>query len=114
MRFRDIVRHGVALLGLVMIFVPVLMMAESGLQVAWVMAGVLFIELSVWDLVQDLFPDDRVYLKLRREVDEFLDDVRSLNDYAVQNDEQGVEQVRQRMISRIDDIVEAAGKKTKT
>lgn len=108
-RARDLVEKGLAVLGIVVILVPVIAMAASRLQVATVLVGILMMQAGVWRLAAELFPGERVYCYLREEVDEFLEDIRDLNTLAVEGDAEGVEEVRQRLHARVEPMVEAAG-----
>lgn len=110
-RIRKLVEKGLAVAGVVVILVPVLQMMDNRLQVAVVLVGILMMQAGIWQLAGQLLPSDRVYVQLREEVDEFLAQIRTLNDRAVQGDREGVEEMRQQLRSRVDDIVEAAGKK---
>lgn len=109
-RLRDMLDKGLAVLGVVVILVPVLDMAESRLQVALVLVGILMIQAGVWRVAGEILPSDRVYVQLRERTDAFLDDVRTLNDRAVEGDDEGVERQREQLHSRVDELVEAAGK----
>ena len=110
MRWRDVTAQALAVVGVVVVLVPVLTLAESTWQVGLVVLGLIFIEVGVWRLARGLLPDERRYEVLRREVDGFLDDVRELNDRAVEGDEEGVTAIRDRLRDRVDELVEAAGR----
>lgn len=108
-RIRDLVERGLAVLGVVIVLVPVITLADSLWQIVAVVVGLLLIEAGVWNLARPLLPEDRRYGALRDAVDRFLEDVRKLNERAVEGDRNGVDDVRVRLRDRVDEIVEAAG-----
>jgi hypothetical protein len=108
-RIRDWVEKGLAVLGVVIVLVPVVTLADSLWQIGAVVVGLLLIEAGVWNLAKPLLPEERRYSALRDEVDHFLEDVRELNDRAVEGDADGVDDVRVRLRERVDGLVEAAG-----
>lgn len=110
MRWRDLVEKSLAVVGVVAVLVPVLTLADAVWQIVVVVAGLLLIEAGVWNLARRLPPEDRTYGRLRREVEAFLDDVRELNDHAVDGDDEAVSRVRERLLRRVDGLVEAAGR----
>lgn len=110
MRWRDVAEKALAVVGVVVVLVPVLTLAESTWQVGLVVLGLILIEVGVWNLARGIFPDDRRYRALREAVDGFLDDVRELNERAVEGDDEGVAVARDRLRDRVDELVEAAGR----
>jgi uncharacterized membrane protein YccC len=110
MRWRDVAEKALAVVGVVVVLVPVLTLAESTWQVGLVVLGLIFIEVGVWNLARGLFPDARRYETLRKEVDGFLDDVRELNQRSVEGDDEGVAAARDRLHDRVDELVEASGR----
>lgn len=109
-RIRDLVEKGLAVLGVVVVLVPVVTLADSLWQIGAVVAGLLLIEAGVWNLARPLLPEERRYSALRREVDRFLEDVRELNDRAIEGDRDGVEELRGRLRGRVDALADAAGR----
>lgn len=99
-----------AVVGVVVVLVPVLTLAQSTWQVVLVVVGLLLIEAGVWNLARRLPPESRRYRALRREVDAFLEDVRALNAGAVEGDDEAVAAARGRLRERVDALVEAAGR----
>lgn len=109
-RRRDLVDRALTLAGIVVVLFPVLLFADSGLQVAVVVAGLLMVEAGVWGLARQLGPDARTYTRLRSEVDAFVETVRELNGRAVEGDRAGVEALGKDLHERVDAIVDVAGK----
>lgn len=108
-RWRTRLDRFLAVAGIFVVLVPVVLADVTRLEVATVVVGLLMIEAGVWGLANRILPDDRTYCHLREEVDRFLEDVRQLNESAVAGDEEGIERERERLRSRVDVIVEAAG-----
>lgn len=109
MRWRDVLEKALAVGGVVAVLVPVVTLADAVWQIVVVVVGLLLIEAGVWNLARRLPPEDRRYMRLRQEVEAFLEDVRILNDHAVSGDEAAVEEDRRRLRDRVDAMVEAAG-----
>lgn len=108
-RWRTRLDRLLAVAGIFVVLIPVVLADVTRVQVAVVVVGILMIEAGVWGLANRILPDDRTYCHLREEVDRFLEDVRQLNEYAVDGNREGVERERERMRSRVDAIVEVAG-----
>lgn len=70
---------GTALTGVLLVLSQLLLLAYSPIHVAVVVVGVLMIYVGVWRLASHLFPNRRIYMPLREEVDEFIRLVRRLN-----------------------------------
>lgn len=98
-----------AVVGVIVVLVPVITLAESVWQIAAVVLGLVLIEAGVWNLASRLAPEDRKFGALRREVERFLDDVRELNLHAIDEDRDGIEEVRSRLHRRVDAMTEVAG-----
>ena len=98
-----------AVAGIVLILGPIFLVENVTLQVGIVVLGILMIEAGVWGLARDILPDGRTYLRLREETEIFLEQVRALNEAAVEEEEQAVERQRQRMKEQVDRLVDAAG-----
>lgn len=111
MRWRDVLEKALAIGGVVAVLVPVVTLADQVWQIVVVVVGLLFIEAGVWNLARRLPPEDRTYTRLRHEVEAFLEDVRVLNDHAVQGDQEAMEADRDRLRERVDAMVDAAGEK---
>lgn len=108
-QWRHLIDRGLTLAGVVVVLLPVLYFADTSLQVAVVVVGILMIEAGVWGLARQLGRDPRTFLRLRSELDAFIERVRDLNSRAVEGDEEGVEAVRRELHARVDEIVRAAG-----
>ncbi len=82
---RKAVELGMPVLGMVTVFAAVLLIPPANLQVQLVvvLVGVLLIEAGVWGLTKPFLPNERYYLSLREEVDDFIDLVRQLNTAAI-------------------------------
>lgn len=109
MRRRDVLEKAMAVVGVIVVLVPVISLADSAWQIVTVVVGLLLIEAGVWNAVLRLAPEDRKFTGLRREVDRFLDDVRELNLHAIDGDRDGIEEVRGRLHERVDVMAEVAG-----
>lgn len=109
MRWRDVLEKGLTIGGVVAVLVPVITLADAMWQIGVVVVGLLFIEAGVWNLARRLPPEDRKYTRLRQEVEAFLEDVRVLNDHAVQGDEEAMAADRERLRERVDAMAEVAG-----
>lgn len=109
MRWRDVLEKGLTIGGVVAVLVPVITLADAMWQIGVVVVGLLFIEAGVWNLARRLPPEDRKFTRLRQEVEAFLEDVRVLNDHAVQGDEEAMAADRERLRERVDAMAEVAG-----
>lgn len=109
MRWRDVLEKGLAVGGVVVVLVPVITLADAMWQIIVVVVGLLLIEAGVWNLARRLPPEGRRYTRLRREVEAFLEDVRTLNDHAARGDDEAVAADRDRLVRRVDAMVDAAG-----
>lgn len=109
MRLRDVLEKAMAVVGVIVVLVPVITLADAVWQVATVVVGLVLIEAGVWNIARKLVPGDRSFTSLRQEVEDFLADVRELNEHAVAEDWDRVEEVRSRLHGRVDQMVEVAG-----
>lgn len=98
-----------AVVGIVLILGPLVLVQDLTLQVAFVVVGILMIEAGVWGLARNFVPDGRTYIRLREETEIFLEQVRALNEAAVEGEDETVERQRQRMKEQVDRLVDAAG-----
>lgn len=93
---RKAVELGTPILGMVTVFAAVLLIPPSNLQIqlVTVLVGVLLIEAGVWRLTNPFLPNERQFLPLREEVDDFIDLVRQLNKAAIDrnSNEEGTEE----------------------
>ncbi len=82
---RKAVELGMPVIGMVIVFAAVLLIPPANLQIQLVvvLVGVLLIEAGVWGLTNPFLPNERQYVQLREEVDDFIDLVRQLNSAAV-------------------------------
>lgn len=83
---RKAVELGTPIVGMITVFAAVLLIPPANLQVqlVTVLVGVLLIEAGVWGLTNPFLPNERQFLSLREEVDDFIDLVRQLNKAAVE------------------------------
>lgn len=109
MRWRDVLEKAMAVVGVIVVLVPVITLADATWQVATVVLGLVLIEAGVWNVARHLAPEDRKFGALRREVEHFLDDIRELNLHAIAEDREGIEDVRGRLHERVDIMAEVAG-----
>ena len=83
-RIRRVMEVAIPLVGIGMIFLSVLFGPTSlQLQVILVLVGVLILEAGVWGLTSGLLPNERRYLALREEGDDFIALIRELNSAAI-------------------------------
>ncbi len=82
---RKAVELGTPILGMLTVFGAVLLIPPANLQIqlVTVLVGVLLIEAGVWGLTTPFLPNERQFLSLREEVDDFIDLVRQLNNAAI-------------------------------
>ena len=109
MRWRDVLEKALAVVGVIVVLVPVITMADATWKVGVVVVGLVLIEAGVWNVARHLAPEDRKFGALREEVENFLDDVRELNLHAIDEDADGIEEVRGRLHERVDVMAEVAG-----
>lgn len=100
-----------AFVGVATVVVPVTLLSETWTPIVFVLIGIGMIGAGVWGLSQHLFPDRRIYMELRSEVDGFIDLVRQLNARKLAAESDEVERIRERMKSAVDRMVEVAGVK---
>jgi len=111
---------GLPILGVVLVFAAILVPTISlnlRLQIAVVVLGLLAIEAGVWKLTARILPNERKYIALREEVDEFIALVRTLNRQAVEGGvrpEDGtppadLAETLRRMHASVDRMAELAG-----
>ncbi len=111
MRRREVLEKAMAVLGVVVVLVPTITLADAAWQVGTVVVGLVLIEAGVWNVARHLAPEDRKFGALRREVEAFLDEVRELNLHAIDENREGIEEVRGRLHRRVDAMAEVAGEK---
>lgn len=98
-----------AVAGVLLILGPLILVESLTLQVVIVLVGILMIEAGVWGLASNFLPDARTYIRLREETEIFLEQVRALNEAAIEGEEVAVERQRERMHDQVDRITDAAG-----
>ncbi len=76
---RTLINKVLALFGVVVIVVPSSMQEDFWVLFIADLLGIALITVGVWGLGSRLFPDRRVYVGLRSEVDQFISLVRKLN-----------------------------------
>lgn len=106
---RTLINKLLALFGVVVIVVPSSMQEEFWVLFIADLVGIALITVGVWGLGSRLFPDRRVYVGLRSEVDHFIGLVRKLNQHALEGDTAFVEQIREEMMAAIDRMTAVAG-----
>lgn len=112
MRWRDVLEKTMAVVGVVVVLVPVVTLADAAWQIATVVVGLVLIEAGVWNVARHLAPEDRKFGALRRQVEAFLEDVRELNLHAIAGDRDGIEEARDQLHERVDAMAEVAGDET--
>lgn len=118
---RKTVAFTLPVLGMVLVFVAILVPAINlnlQLQLGVVLAGLLVIEAGVWRLTAKILPNERQFLALRTEVDDFIGRVRVLNARAVKLRQADTEETRadfretlDSLHASVDRMAEVAGKR---
>jgi hypothetical protein len=102
---RTTLNRTLAIIGVAVIFLQILYIAETRAQVAIVLAGLLLNQMGTWGLASRLLPDRRIFMLLRAEVDHFLNLVRRLHVSAVEKASEHVESTRGEMHESVDRMV---------
>lgn len=79
---RKLMSMGLPILGMILVFTAILVPAISlnlQLQIGVALAGLLIIEAGVWRFTAKILPNERKYMALREEVDDFIGRIRVLN-----------------------------------
>lgn len=105
---RGVFNNILAVGGVLLVVLQVLLMAYTRAQVAVVMVGILINQAGVWGLANRVLPSRRVYLPLRREIENFIQLARDLNEATVAGSGT-VDAVRRRMHESVDRMADAAG-----
>ncbi len=118
-KIRQVTRIGLPLLGMVVIFVPVLTQYPEDLQaqLGVMVIGVLLLEAGVWNIALQILPDERSYLGLRKELDHMIELTRALNGAAIaagatRADDETFRDTMGRMHASVDRMAELAGQET--
>jgi hypothetical protein len=116
-KLRRVVDMIVPFIGIALVLGAVLFIVELRFQVIVVILGILVIEAGIWKVAHPLLPEERRYLALRKEGDDFIRLIRRLNLAALELKTGGspvavqqVEQLRAEMTQAIDRMVQVAGK----
>jgi|GEM_PF-1925673 len=114
---RTVLDIGLPLVGVAIILSSVLFVHELHRQITVAMVGILMLEGGVWKVARRLFPNERQYLSLRREVDQFIVLIRALNTAALavqainsSENRQAFEDIQQSMRQAVERMAEIAGK----
>lgn len=107
---RTLINKILALFGVVVIVVPSSLQEEFWVLFFADLVGIALITVGVWGLGSRIFPNRRVYVGLRSEVDHFIGLVRKLNQHALAGDTAVVEQIREEMLAAVDRMTAAAGR----
>ena len=116
MRKRELIEILLPLIGIVLIFAALLIAPVNETvprQVVVVLAGVLLLEASVWNLASPFLPEDRRYHSLRQEVDHFIEEVRELNRYESEGstaDGEGADARREEILISMHERVDRIGR----
>lgn len=119
-KLRKLVAVGIPIVGTLIVFAAILVPAISlnlQLQILVVLLGLLIIESGVWRLTAKVLPNERKYLTLRKEVENFISLIRVLNTQAVNLRVQETETAKEHYKETIDSLhaavdrmVEVAGR----
>lgn len=112
--WRKRIEKGLTLAGIAVILGPVMTVTDSIPVLALVLLGIIMLEAGVWGLARRVLPEEREYLGLRMEVENFLRLVRELNGLAVEGDGAGVRATEDHLHRQVERIVRAAGWSSKT
>lgn len=98
------------LVGVVVVFASVALLADRWMQVAGTLVGLLLVEAGIWNLASVVGIRERRYHALRGEVDRFLGLVRTLNRTATgaESDDQETPAVVARMHDAVDRMAAVA------
>ena len=107
---RTLINKILALFGVVVIVVPSSLQDQFWVLFSADLIGIALITVGVWGLGSRLFPNRRVYVGLRSEVDHFIDLVRKLNQHALAGDTAVVQRIREEMLAAVDRMTAAAGR----
>lgn len=100
-----------AIAGILLVFGGVIFVAEGAARIAAIAAGLVVLEVGVWYMANPVFTSERRYVRLRGELDHFIDLVRELNRTAVAaGAREELERVKSAMYESVDEMVELAGK----
>lgn len=108
MSFRFVFDQFLTLFGVALTVIPVAVLSDSWAPILMVIAGVLLIGSGAWRLSNKLFPDRRLFVGLRAEVEHFMELVPRLNAAALKGE--NVEPLRDEMRDAVDRMVMLAGK----
>lgn len=118
-KLRNVIRIGLPILGMLIIFVSVLTQYPENVQaqLGVMVIGVLLLEAGVWDLAPKILPDERCYLGLREELDHMIELTRALNGAAIgagatRADDETFRDTSARMHASVDRMAELAGQVT--
>lgn len=109
---RRTIEIGLPILGTAIVLLSVLLLVELRAQLVGVILGLLLVEVGVWDLAKPMLPNERKYLGLRAEVDDFIGLVRRLNRAVLDegSEHASVHDVRSEMHASVDRMVDLAGR----
>ncbi len=115
---RSIIDNALPFVGVLVILGAMLILRDDlRIQIAVVGAGMLMIELGVWQFGHKVLPNERKYAALRAELDQFIELVRELNAAALavkQHDSpqtrQALQHVQQAMQQVVGRMAAVAGK----
>ena len=106
---REAIDTALVIIGVTIIAVRVLSIADSGNDMVVVAVGIMMIYLGVWGLGTHLLPSRRIFSHLRSEVDDFLSLVRKLNTHSVNGESALVDATKTEMREAIEQMAAAAG-----
>lgn len=95
--------------GVLLVVGPLFVVEAAAVQAVLVLAGLLLVADGLRTRLRSLLPDARVYLRLRQETEIFLEQVRALNELAVEDERPALERQRHRLLDQVDRIVDSAG-----
>lgn len=118
-KIRHVIRNGLPILGMVIIFVSVLTQYPEDVQaqLGVMVIGILLLEAGTWGLALQILPNERCYLDLRKELDHMIGLTRALNGAAIaagasRADDETFRDALARMHASVDRMAELAGQET--
>ena len=107
-RLRSIIDRLVIYAGVLLVLGMMIFAEASLIQTAFVLFGLLLVELGVWRVASQLLPNARTNQRLRDEVNRYVDLVREMYRVANANDGSAFEAVSDELRARTDGVIAAA------
>ena len=79
-------------------------------RILGVTAGLFFLLLAIWYAAHPFFREERIYLELRRDIEEFIGLTRQLHYAAIQGDDAAFESIEERIPDQVQIVIATARK----